>query len=134
MALGTYRALTIHNARTLAWQHLEKVENGNDPLQERQRIAQGETVKELCDAYMTRHATAHKKSWKDDERRIERHIKPTWGNLKVIGIKHSDVASLHHKIGKDSPYEANRVVRLISKMFNLARKWGFTPENENPHF
>lgn len=28
-----------------------------------------------------------------------------------------------------APYEANQVLLLVSKMFELARRWGFVPEN-----
>jgi integrase len=37
---------------------------------------------------------------------------------------------LHKKVGKESgPYEANRFLALLSKMFSLAVRWGFLPEN-----
>ena len=39
------------------------------------------------------------------------------------------MAALHTKIGQHAPYEANRIVALLSKMFELARRWGFVPEN-----
>jgi integrase len=43
------------------------------------------------------------------------------------------VAALHRKIGKAHPYEANRTLALLSKMFELARRWGFVPEGHpNP--
>jgi len=43
------------------------------------------------------------------------------------------VATLHSRIGKTAPYEANRVLALLSKMFELARRWGFVPEDQaNP--
>ena len=79
--------------------------------------------------YLERHAKVHKKSWKDDQRRIERYILPMWGNHKAINIRSADVAALHGKIGQQHPYEANRVVELISKMFSLARRWGFIADN-----
>jgi integrase len=43
------------------------------------------------------------------------------------------VAALHSKVGKRGPYEANRVLALLSKMFELARRWGYVPEDHvNP--
>jgi integrase len=41
------------------------------------------------------------------------------------------VAALHSKIGKHAPYEANRTLALISKMFELARRWGFVPKDQS---
>lgn len=129
MTLGNYGILTLDQARDQARAHLVSVIDGKDPLEQRRRAAQGETFKDLSVAYLERHAKAHKKSWKDDERRINKYLLPLWGNLKVGHIKRADVAALHGKIGKQHPYEANRVLELISKMFSLARRWGFVEDD-----
>ena len=50
---------------------------------------------------------------------------PAWGGLKANSIKRADVASLHHDVGKKAPYEANRLLALVRKMFNLAVDWGY---------
>jgi integrase len=133
MALGDYGVLTPDQARVAARNALVAVTNGQDPLGERQKAAHGETVADLCAAYMERYARPFKKSWEDDERRIRKYILPGWRNLKVAAIKRADVAALHSKIGKAHRYEANRVIELVSKMFSLAERWGFLPEdNKNP--
>src|SRR5439155_1252996 len=77
---------------------------------------------------LERHA-ARKRSARDDRRRIAQHILPAWGHRKVDSITRADVAALHSKIGQQAPYEANRTVALCSKVFELARRWGFVPEN-----
>lgn len=78
--------------------------------------------------YMDRHGRL-KRSRRDDQRRIDRHILPTWGTRKVKDITRSMVAGLHSRIGREAPYEANRTLALLSKMFELARIWGFVPDN-----
>lgn len=135
MTIARYGRKTLEQARSLAKVKLGAVEGGADPLEEKQRKAKGETVRDLCAAYMELYAKEHKKeaSWIDDERRIKRDILPAWGNIKAVNIKHSDVAALHRKIGKNSPYSANRLAALVSKMFSLARKWGFVEaDSVNP--
>jgi integrase len=133
MTIGAYGPLTLDQARKKARAELAKVETGNaDPLEERQKAARGETIADLCAAYMERHGNA-KKSGTDDQRRIDRYILPAWGNLKASAIKRADVAALHSKVGKRGPYEANRVLALLSKMVELARRWGYVPEDHvNP--
>jgi len=133
MTLGGYGALTLDQARKLARRELAKVETGEaDPLEVRQQAAKDETVADLCTAYMERHGNA-KKSARDDERRINRYILPAWKNLKASAIKRADVAALHSKIGKRHPYEANRVLALLGKMFELAHRWGYVFEDHrNP--
>lgn len=131
MTLGGYGALTLDQARKRARAELAKVETGEaDPLETRQQAAKGETVAALCTAYMERHGDA-KKSGRDDLRRIERHILPAWRNLKASAIKRADVAALHSRIGKAAPYEANRTLALLSKLFELARRWGYVPDSHN---
>jgi integrase len=133
MTLGTYGVLTLGQARAMARKHLVAVEGGGDPLEARQRESKGQTVKDLCLAYLERHAKPRKKSWKDDERRIHKYLLPVWGNLKVTAIRRTDVASLHSRIGQTHRYEANRVLELASKMSELAWRWGFVPEDHaNP--
>jgi integrase len=87
---------------------------------------------DLCAAYMTRHGNA-KKSAGGDQRRIDQHILPRWKAHKARAITRADVAALHSRIGAAHPYEANRTLALLSKMFELARRWGFVPEGHpNP--
>lgn len=128
LTLGTYGALTLHQARDLARRRLGEVVSGEDPLEKKRKAARGETVRALCETYIERHVP-RKRSGYDDQRRIAQHILPAWRNRKVDSIAHADVATLHTKIGEHAPYEANRTVALLSKMFELARRWDFVPEN-----
>ncbi len=129
MTLGAYGVLTVEQARQDARAKLAGVEiQGTDPLELKQQAAQGETLADLCAQYMDRHGRL-KRSRRDDQRRIDRHILPTWGTRKVKDITRSMVAGLHSRIGREAPYEANRTLALLSKMFELARIWGFVPDN-----
>jgi integrase len=101
---------------------------GEDPLEKRKKAAQGETIRDLCEVYVERHAS-RKRSGRDDQRRIVQHLLPAWANRKLDSITRADVAALHSRIGERHPYEANRTVALLGKMFELARRWGFLPEN-----
>ncbi len=133
MTIGPFGQYTVDEARRLAKRHLVAVDEGRDPLEARQKDAQGETVRDLCIAYIERHAKPNKRSWGDDQRRIDRHILPAWGNRKARSITGTDAAALHSRIVKTAPYEANRTLALIAKMFGLGGLWGFVPkEAVNP--
>ena len=133
MTLGAYGVLTVDQARDQARALLAKVQTtGADPLADKQRDRQGETIRDLCQTYMERHGDA-KKSGQDDQRRIDNHLLPRWGACQVAALTRADVAALHTKLGRRTPYEANRTLALLSKMFELARRWGFVPEGHiNP--
>ena len=53
---------------------------------------------------------------------------PKIGKIKVADLKRRDVEELHQSL-KDSPYQANRVRALLSKMLNLAKHWEWRPDN-----
>ena len=133
MTIGRCGAMAIDEARKRARKHLVAVEDGGDPLDAKKAIVKSATVKELVAAYLQRYAKPRKRSWQADASRLRRHVLPKWGNLKAGAIKSADVASLHSAIGTETPYEANRTVALLSKMFALASTWGFVPDgHHNP--
>lgn len=133
ITLGNFGELTPDQARKIALKKLNQILEGIDPLNEKKRANNGDSISDLCTAYIERHAKAKKKSWTEDCRRIEKNILPEWRQVKLSSITHSDVASLHGKLGKRAPYEANRTLALLSKMFKLAQKWGMLPFNSiNP--
>ncbi|MCY3703291.1 MAG: hypothetical protein OXG16_11495 [Rhodospirillales bacterium] len=43
----------------------------------------------------------------------------------------SDIAELHHGLRK-TPYQANRTLGALSKMFNLVEAWGLCTDGGNP--
>ena len=129
LTIGAYGVLTLDEARKQARAHLASLETiGTDPLAERERLAQGETIADLITAYLERHAP-RKKTGDADRKRLEHHILPKWGTRKASSITRAEVATLHARIGKTAPYEANRVLSLLSKLFGLARRWAFVPDD-----
>jgi integrase len=133
MTIGHYPVLTLKEARQKARKTLTEVLDGKDPLAEKEKVIAGEKVSDLCSAYIERHAKQRKKTWKTDEARIKNHIIPVWKNRLVASITRQDVAKLHDRIGRKTPYEANRTIQLISKIWNLAENWGYLTEgSSNP--
>jgi integrase len=56
---------------------------------------------------------------------------PALGRLRVTEVTRADVAKFHHDL-RHIPYQANRCLEVVSKMFNLAELWGFRPDGSNP--
>ncbi len=69
------------------------------------------------------------RSARDDAALIEREILPRLRRLKVVDVTFSDIDRLHREITKRAPIRANRAVALASKMFSLAIRWGWRPDN-----
>ena len=109
------------------------VEDGADPIEVRRKAAQGEAFRDLRRKYIEDHAKPIKKSWAEDERRIALHVPKAWDSRMAKAISDHDIASLHAKIGAEHPYEANRVLSLLHKMFERAAAWGFVEKGSpNP--
>jgi len=127
LTLGEFGPLTLDTARDKALKRKAEVIDGGDLLEKRQAAASARTVRDLCRVYMERYGTL-KRSARDDQRRIEQHVLPRWANRKVEGLKRSEIAEAHHKVGQNYPYEANRRLALLRRMLNLARQWGLVEE------
>jgi integrase len=59
---------------------------------------------------------------------LDRIIMPRLGSRKVEAVQSRDILALHVSM-KDTPYQANRVLALLSKMFSLAVSWGWRSDN-----
>ena len=136
LTIGAYGELTPKQARDLAVQNLADVARGIDPLAARDAAREAArqaqmalTLREYADVYIERHAKPHKKSWKEDRRRLDREILPTLGSLKLADITRADVAALHARLARRTKHEANNVVRLLTVMRSSAIEWGYLPEN-----
>jgi integrase len=107
-----------------------EISRGFDPLTGRESARAAPTVSDLCDRYMERHAIPHKResSIEGDVIAINNVIKPKLGTRKVSEITHDNIDRLHQSL-KDTPYRANRIVALLSKMFSLAIKWELRDKN-----
>lgn len=123
-SIGVYGALTLIQAREIAQDMLAGIRGGKDPSQARKEARKAPTVSDLCDRYLTEHAKLKKRplSVRVDRINIDRHIKPRLGRRKVAKVQYEDIEQLHRDM-HETPGAANRVLSLLSKMFNLAEKW-----------
>lgn len=131
--IGVYGVLTPAQARDKAIQWLADAAHGGDPAGSRQQKRSAATVKELGERYLSDHAEIHKKpsSIAQDRRMLQRQINPNIGQLKVEAVDRADVVRFHHQL-RQTPYEANRCLALLSKMFSLSELWGLRADGSNP--
>ncbi len=132
-AIGQHGAIKPEAARAIASAWLAEVAKGADPSLTRKLGRTAPSVADLCERYLSEHADTRKKarSAAGDRSIIRRHLLPALGSKKVAAVARPDIASLHHRL-RATPYEANRMLALASKMFALAERWGMRPDNSNP--
>lgn len=133
LTLGRNGVLTPHEARDMARQKLAAVKRGDDPSKDRKQALNTPNVAQLAERYLEEHARRKKspRSIESDESLLRLYILPALGHHQVEELARQDVTALHHQIG-DKPFQANRVIALLSKMLNLAEKWGIRPDGSNP--
>ena len=132
-ALGPYGVLTPAEARAMAIDVLADVRRGGDPAEARRLASKAPNVSDLCTRYLAEYAAGRKKarSVAEDERLIEGFIKPALGRRRVAGVTRPEIVRLHNSL-RATPYQANRVLAVLSRMFNLAERWGLRPDGSNP--
>ncbi|MGE3230273.1 MAG: tyrosine-type recombinase/integrase [Hyphomicrobium sp.] len=146
--IGSWPDWDTEAARAEAKRLKQLVDQGEDPLAGIEAERAAPTIEDLCERYLEEHAPK-KRSGKDDEAMIQNDILPALKHHKVADVTFADVNQLHLNItngkgriakGKGdkrkkfsrtrkAPVRANRVVALLSKMFSLAIRWGWRPDN-----
>jgi integrase len=133
ISLGPSSVLTCEQARTRAIGIIAATRNGEDPAAKRDAERRAITVKELGDRFDREHIALRLKAStaKGYRRMLERVVIPALGRHRVTEVTRADVAKIHHDL-RHIPYDANRSLEIISKMFNLAEMWGLRPDGSNP--
>jgi integrase len=128
--IGRFPVLSPTAARNEAIKLRGNIQNGIDPLAQRADDRSSPTMVDLAHDYMERHAKPYKrpKSISSDRSMIDSLILPKLGRHKVSSVTRRDLENIHRQL-KPTPYQANRVLALLSKMFSLAQEWGWSVHN-----
>lgn len=131
--LGRYGVVTADQARTHAKEILGAVARGNNPAQDIREHRRAATVATVCERLFRDHVVLHCKpnTQREYRRSIDLFIKPAIGAFKVVDVTRADMAQLHHQL-RDRPFQANRTLGVLSKLFNLCEVWGLRPDGSNP--
>jgi integrase len=92
-------------------------------LTQEKTIAPGTSLK--AERFLEEHVASKAKdrTYTEYKRLVERIISPELGRLKVDGVRSSDIERLHLAF-RATPYQANRLLALLSKMFNWSGRRG----------
>lgn len=133
MSLGAHGVVSPDEARKRARALISDAKAGEDPASERDARRAVITVKALGERFLAEYVADHCKpnTAYEYRRLLEGCINPRIGRLAVAEVQRRDVAQFHHSM-RTSPYQANRALSVLSKMFNLADVWGLRQDRENP--
>ena len=130
MTIGPHDAVSATYARVRAAEIITDARAGKNP---KGRRSSEPTMRALGERFLKEYVPNHcKPSTAAEYRRsVEHFINPRIGKLRVPDVQRSNIAALHHDL-RETPYQANRTLGVLSKMFNLAELWELRPDGTNP--
>lgn len=129
LKIGVHGQISTEEARALAKKYLGEIAHGEDPVSKKKENRDLPLIKDLAQDYLDRYAPRKRpRSLEEDKKLLRKIILPSTGNQQVKHISHRTIESLHLQL-KKTPYQANRALALLSKMFSLAIVWGWRADN-----
>lgn len=157
ITIGAWPDWSVVAARERAKEFKREIDQGRDPLGDRNDARAAPTIKHLIDRYIDEHAIRLAKRSRDDQASmLRKFVEPVWGARKVADIDHEDVDKLLAEVAKGrprwmhekrkrkggrkvpkrrvqqirpSPIRANRLGEVLRKMFYIAMRWKMRPDN-----
>jgi integrase len=134
--IGRYPEMLSDAARDEATELKKGIRNGIDPLEQKKKLNEAPpsldgaepTFKVLTVRYLEEWAVYKKPhSIRDDKLKIN-GILSQLNDRAITSITQDEVEKLKLDL-QATPYQANRTLALLSKMFKLAVKWKYRPDN-----
>jgi integrase len=131
--IGSHGAVTAEAARLKAKQIISDLAIDKNPTAEQDAVRNSVTVRSLGERFIDEYVPCHLKPSTAGEykRCVEIFINPEIGTMKLVSVERTDIAKIHHQL-RHIPYQANRVLGVLSIMFNLAESWNLRPAFTNP--
>lgn len=148
--LGTFPDMTVEAARKAAERILGDFAKGINPAMAKREERQKQTLGEAFDQYFKLHIGPHNIKSAEEIRAlwerclgnlpdmpVKKHGRKRskhpggvdWTKKKLDAIDAAAVRTLHASIGKTHRTLANRVIELVSSIFNRATEWGYRGVN-----
>lgn len=148
--IGSLNDVTVENARKAAQILLGAFATGGNPAEERRRERNAQTLEDAFEEYFEKHVVPQGVKRSDDiksmferflgtmpdeppkkhgRKRAKHEAGVDWSSRKLESIDPAEIRNLHAEIGKTHRTFANRVVELISAIYNRAIDWGYRGTN-----
>ena len=133
VAIGRHGVITSEQARAKATQMIARIKAGEDPDPDASKPAPAPTVAELAERYLVEHVQVRCKPRTVEACRwlVKKFVIPDLGKMAIDAVDREHIAALHHK-HRNTPYQANRILEVVRKIFNLAEAWGLRKDTGNP--
>ena len=108
---------------------IARIEAGEDP----EPPAKEPTAADLAERYLRDHVSVRCKPRTAVAYRwlVGKFVLPELGGMEIAAVERQHIAALYHR-HRETLYQANRILEVVRKMFNLADAWGLRPDGANP--
>jgi len=129
LTFGNYPDMTLADAHAAHAKARQVLRNGSDPATLEQDLKEesrkSPTVRRLVEEYLEKWAKPRKRSWKEDERILQKDVVSKWGKRKAKDVTRRDIVILLDAVvERGAIIQANRTLAVIRKMFNFALSRG----------
>ncbi|MBI1317329.1 MAG: tyrosine-type recombinase/integrase [Candidatus Hydrogenedens sp.] len=129
LRIGEFPSVSLKDARQRCHEAKAALARDADPAAEREERLGIPTFVAYAVDYLA-WAKQHKKSWRDDESRINQVLAPRFGKLTLDAITPRDIQRMHAEIReRTSNSTANRFLGLMGRMYSLANEWQVYDKN-----
>ena len=118
--IGRFPAVSVPDARMKALELTKLAMEGINPNAAHREAKGKPHFSAVFQRYVNEYSKLHKRTWKEDQAKYERHLKKPLGSKTMDQIRRADIAKIHADIGLQAPIAANRVMALLSHVFNWA--------------
>ncbi len=124
--------ITLEQARKQAQQVFAAVTRREDPQAERFKLRSAPTLADVWIRFADEELRLKKPGTvRDYVSMWENHLAPKLGKMWVEELSRRDVDALHKAL-KITPYRANRVLALLSRLMTLTEAWEWRQQGSNP--
>ena len=134
IAVGRHGVISADRARRKTAMLIARIKAGEDPDPVPSAAPASEpTVADLVERYLAEHVAVRCKPRTAEAYRwlVAKFVLPELGALAIEAVEREHIAALHHR-HRGTPYQANRILEVVRKMFSLAELWGWRPDGSNP--
>lgn len=151
MSIGRWPEWSVTAARERAKELRRMIDEGFDPLSQREDLREAPRVSDMIDRYIREHLPKLAPANAGDQiSMLRKMLEPAWGTRLVTDITKSDVAKFLDFVAegrprpckqkpnnrarklqghKPTPVRANRMGEILRKMFTLAMEWEWRADN-----
>lgn len=129
LAGDAFGAITLHEARGKAAEAHALTRQNRHPRALSQKAESEKrkmpTLEAFVEEFIEKYSKPNKKSWKEDQRLLDKEVIPRMGLLRLDEIGRRDVVELLDKVrDRGAPIMANRLLAVVRRMFKFSIERG----------